>query len=271
MIEKSVDLVGEEGEPLKRQGSLRKVLPPNPSSEGPLSLSAKMIDRPAVATRNVNRAYSSYLQEYSIISEYGMVREQTIPGVYVIPSAQSSLLWFGVVFVRKGVYQGGVFRFTLLIPENFPDTKSPPRITFQSAMFHPQVDLKSGEMNVKRDFPEWRKGLHLWQVLEFMRTAFCILDTKEPVNEECAEIYKNNPELFTDKVKLCVKSSQDHLYDPPPVDDPHYLRFDPYDREKHEPVRESILSPKGTDRNTHSLGLSWVQPGSLEPFSKTTS
>lgn len=83
-----------------------------------------------------------------------MVREQSIPGVYVIPSAQSSLckiysepfflplfaettsinnfllcfilVWFGVVFVRKGVYQGGVFRFTLFIPENFPDTKSPP-------------------------------------------------------------------------------------------------------------------------------------------------
>lgn len=141
-------------------------------------------------------------------------------------------------------------------------------------MFHPQVDSKSGEMNVKRDFPEWRKGLHLWQVLEFMRTAFYILDTKEPANEECTEMlvklfvtpilarfvtsfnveryfiiilifrYKNNPELFTEKVKLCVKNSQDHLYDPPPVDDPHYLRFDPYDREKHEPVRESIMNPK---------------------------
>ncbi|KAK3933334.1 AKT-interacting protein [Frankliniella fusca] len=269
MIDKSGDFNGEEAEPFKRQGSLRKVLPPNPSSEGPMSLSAKMIDRPAVSNRNVNRAYSSYLQEYSIIAEYGMVREQSIPGVYVIPSAKSSLLWFGVLFVRQGMYQGGVFRFTLSVPENFPDTKSPPRITFQSPIFHPQVDMKSGEMNVKREFPEWRKGFHhLWQVLEYMRTAFYMLDMKEPVNDECSEMYKSNPELFSEKLKLCVKNSQDHLYDPPPVDDPHYLRFDPYDKEKHEPVRESILHPKRDDGNPSSLGLSWVQPGSLEPFSK---
>lgn len=63
------------------------------------------------------------------------------------------------------------------------------RLTFQSAMFHPQVDLKSGEMNVKRDFPEWRKGInHLWQVLKLMRTAFYVLDMKDPANEEATEM-----------------------------------------------------------------------------------
>lgn len=66
--------------------------------------------------------------------------------------------------------------------------------------------------------------------------------------------FRNNPELFSEKVKLCVKNSQDHLYDPPPVDDPHYLRFDPYDREKHESVRESILNPKVLEfLNFHNL------------------
>ena len=267
MNEKSGEL--DDIEPLKRQGSLRKVLPPNPSSEGPLSFSARMIDRPALSSRNVNRAYSSYLQEYSIIAEYGMVRERCIPGVYVIPLSQSSLLWCGALFVRQGMYQGGVFRFTLSVPENFPDTKSPPRITFQSSMFHPQIDTKSGEINMNREFPEWNKNVHhLYQVLEFMRVAFYMLDLKEPINEEAAEMYRHSPDLFAERVKLCVKSSHDHLYDPPPVDDPHCLRFDPYHSEKHEPVREAILNPKGRDRSANSLGLSWVQPGSLEPFSK---
>lgn len=63
------------------------------------------------------------------------------------------------------------------------------RVTFQSAMFHPQVDMKTGEMNLKREFPEWRKGFHhLWQVLEFMRTAFYMLDIKDPANEESTEM-----------------------------------------------------------------------------------
>lgn len=56
-------------------------------------------------------------------------------------------------------------------------------------MFHPQIDMKSGEMNVRREFPEWRKGVHhMHQVLEFMRVAFYMLDIKEPVNEEAAEM-----------------------------------------------------------------------------------
>ena len=35
------------------------------------------------------------------------------------------LVWFGVQFIRQGIYQGGVFRFTISLPQNFPDGKCP--------------------------------------------------------------------------------------------------------------------------------------------------
>ena len=53
-------------EPFKRQGSFRKVLP---SADAQLSMSAKMIDRPAVSTRGNQKVYTQYQLEYNIISE----------------------------------------------------------------------------------------------------------------------------------------------------------------------------------------------------------
>jgi ubiquitin-protein ligase len=34
-------------------------------------------------------------------------------------------VWFGVLFVRQGLYQGGIFRFCVHIPEAFPDGGCP--------------------------------------------------------------------------------------------------------------------------------------------------
>ena len=35
------------------------------------------------------------------------------------------LVWYGVIFVRMGIYQDGVFRFKLNVPSNYPDGDCP--------------------------------------------------------------------------------------------------------------------------------------------------
>lgn len=35
------------------------------------------------------------------------------------------VVWFGVLFVRSGVYEDGIFRFNITLPENFPDGGHP--------------------------------------------------------------------------------------------------------------------------------------------------
>ena len=34
-------------------------------------------------------------------------------------------VWNGVLFIRQGLYQEGVFKFTLTVPENYPDGDCP--------------------------------------------------------------------------------------------------------------------------------------------------
>ncbi|XP_063229615.1 AKT-interacting protein-like [Bacillus rossius redtenbacheri] len=254
----------------RRQGSFRKVLSSLPSADSQLSMSAKMIDRPAVSARVVQKTYGQYQQEYSLLSEYNLLRKQELPGIYVISSAHSSLLWFGVLFVRQGLFQGAVFRFNIHISETFPDGNCP-HVVFQSKVFHPLVSPDTGEMDLKSGFPEWRKnGNHLWQVVQYVRRAFYKIETKSAINKEAVALYEEDKELFREKVRDCVKESQERVYDPPAIDDPHYISFDPYVEELHGPIREAMFRPKESDEPA-SLGLSWVQHGSLQPFSKLSS
>ena len=34
-------------------------------------------------------------------------------------------VWYGILFIRQGLYQEGVFRFKVTIPDNFPDGDCP--------------------------------------------------------------------------------------------------------------------------------------------------
>lgn len=261
---------GTKGDPnkddnLRRQGSFRKLLPVNANGDSQLSMSVKMIDRPTVS--QTNKEYAIYLQEYNILSEYNMLCSHDLKGIYVIPSAQNSLIWFGVQFARQGMYQGGIFRFTITLPQNFPDGGCP-KVVFQTPVFHPLIDPESGELCTSWEFPEWRKSTRIWQLIQFVTKIFTKVDIKmNPVNQEASDLFVNNFEAFRDRVKKCVRESLNRVYNPPMVDDPHYITFSPYVDELHDSIKREIYDPKEEEENK-TLGLSWVQPGSLQPFSK---
>ena len=117
-------------------------------------------------------SYGSYFLEYSLMAEYNLLLKQKLPGIYCIPSANSSLLWFGVLFIRQGPYQEGVFRlvtivtsdmqhvflvflnlpllrFQVMIPDNYPDGDVP-KVVFESHVFHPCIDPNTHQLNVKQ-------------------------------------------------------------------------------------------------------------------------
>ena len=256
---------GNKDDNLKRQGSFRKLLPLNTNGDSQLSMSVKMIDRPIML--QTNKEYAVYLQEYNVLSEYNMLCSQDLKGIYVIPSAQNSLSWFGVQFVRQGIYQGGIFRFTITLPQNFPDGECP-KVTFQTPVFHPLIDPESGDLCTSWGFSEWRKSNRIWQLIQFITKILSKVDVKmNPINREASMLLENNFEAFRERVTKCVRESLDNVYNPPTIDDPHYIAFDPYISELHDSIKQEIYEPKEEDENK-ALGLSWVQPGSLQPFSK---
>ncbi|CAH2268811.1 protein crossbronx homolog [Pararge aegeria] len=210
--------------------------------------------------------YSIFHQEYIIMAEYRMLQTENLPGIYVIPSHDNSFLWYGVIFIRSGLYAGGVFRFTLTLPEKFPDD-TVPSVKFTSQIFHPGIDASTGILNLCEVFPQWdRKQNHIWQILKYLNWIFANLNMKVPVNNEASALFKTNKKLFIDKVKECIASSIEHVYDAPTTEDKHYITFQPYDPNIHDNAKNVMLKEPGGNESSH--GISWVQSGSYQSFSK---
>ncbi|KAK3528193.1 hypothetical protein QTP86_023982 [Hemibagrus guttatus] len=201
----------------------KKQLPTIPKNAVPVTKASS----PASATQATNGTHASYgpfYLEYSLLAEFTLVIKQKLPGIYVQPSYRSALMWFGVIFIRHGLYQDGVFKFTVYIPDNYPDGECP-KVVFDIPVFHPLVDPVSGELDVRRAFTKWRRNHnHIWQVLMYARTVFYKINTMEPLNPEAAVLYDKDVQLFKSKVVDSVKLCNSHLFDQPRIDDPYAIR-----------------------------------------------
>nr|XP_046204985.1 AKT-interacting protein isoform X5 [Oncorhynchus gorbuscha]XP_046204986.1 AKT-interacting protein isoform X5 [Oncorhynchus gorbuscha] len=268
----------------------KKQLPSIPKNAVPITKPAS----PAATAQLANGTHASYgpfYLEYSLLAEFTLVIKQKLPGIYVQPSYKSALMWFGVIFIRHGLYQDGVFKFTVYIPDNYPDGECP-RVVFDIPVFHPLVDPVSGELDVRRAFTKWssvphglflqldsdtamRNHNHIWQVLMYARTVFYKINTMEPLNPEAAVLffrYDKDVQLFKSKVVDSVKLCNSHLFDQPKMDDPYAISFSSWNPAIHNEAKERMFThkrrPEDHQKGLQVSGLSWVKPGSTQPFSK---
>lgn len=273
MLSDKVDENGEILQPLQRQDSIRKVLPSVPGVDNRLNMSAKMINRRLSSSKGC-RNYAPFIIEYSLLAEYNLLTKQKIPGVYMLPAAKTPLQWFGVIFVRQGLYQGGIFQFTMHIPYNFPDGDVP-KIIFRPPVFHPLIKYGNGDLEVSRGFPKWRRSVnHLWQLMLYARQIFYKIDTSNPLNADAAKLFENDIEMFKHKVSKCNVKYKEHLYDVPESDDPHAIRFTEVSLQQYEEMKKSLLSFKSrsttssSNHNASCNGVTWVNPETLEVFDR---
>lgn len=222
-----------------------------------------------------DKLLEAVLQEYKILTEYERLQSEDLGGVYVTPSYENPFLWFGVVFVRGGMYKDGVFRFTISLPKRFPNDSSVPVITFQSEIFHPLVNPSDGVLDLSEAFPNWRSGEnHIWQMLKFVQFIFQNLDehTIHPTqvaNNDAYELLLENRNEFLMRTERCVEESQDKLYDVPTIPDRNYICFDRFNPDVHGPVLDSLKQNKPVEVTTPpSSGISWVRKGLYQPLSK---
>mmetsp|Transcript_16558 Transcript_16558/g.27363 ORF Transcript_16558/g.27363 Transcript_16558/m.27363 type:complete len:244 (-) Transcript_16558:426-1157(-) len=157
-------------------------------------------------TYSSNATYQSPRnREYLLILEFKHLKTHAPSGVYVMPSLDSMYVWYGVIFLRDGLYKGGTFKFVINIPEGYPDAR--PSVRFGTRIFHPQVSL-AGDMDLNKDFPSWSKNNSLVQILTVIKKLFYQIHADNPMNKEAAELYKNNKEEYINRVEQSVLNSQ---------------------------------------------------------------
>ncbi|XP_055380795.1 protein crossbronx homolog [Condylostylus longicornis] len=229
------------------------------------------------SNKQEDKVITSAKQEYKILAEYKMVESEKIGGVYVIPSYENSLLWFGVIFVRSGYYKNGIFRFNISLPDNFPDDKTAPTVIFQNEIIHPLIHPYTGALDISFAFPYWRIGEdHIWQLLKYISYIFmepeeCLKSTETFQNKNAFDLITIDIDEFKTKVAHCVQQSINNVYDPAPVDDPHYIIFERFNNELHGPVlnKMKLDGAKSIVPSAHATtSLSWVKEGEFKPLSK---
>ncbi len=85
---------------------------------------------------------SQHLRDFRIAVEFKSLMTQAPGGVYLMPHLDDIRQFYGVIFVRRGLYKNGIFRFKLTLPPSYNSLGSTPQITFTPPIFNPLVDKK---------------------------------------------------------------------------------------------------------------------------------
>ena len=75
---------------------------------------------------------SAHLRNLKIAIEFKYLMKHAPGGVFIMPEFDSIKTFHGVIFVRRGTYRDGIFRFILKLPEEYSSPGTHPQITFQS-------------------------------------------------------------------------------------------------------------------------------------------
>ena len=97
-------------------------------------------------------------------------------GIYILPKATNAREWTGCVFVRKGIYQGGIFRFVMAVPPDWPTTTLLPKITFDAPLFQPSASEDHTTKKFMTPSLEMQFTMLAGIVRDFTRAKFaCVL------------------------------------------------------------------------------------------------
>ncbi|OQR68146.1 AKT-interacting protein-like [Tropilaelaps mercedesae] len=253
------------------------------SSTKPSAAAAAPTAAPQLAPKlEILRTYNNVFLEYTLMNEYAIFRKKCIPGVYIMPSFESALEWFVVLFIRGGVFEGGAFRAQLSFSALHPEG-GVPRVTFDPPVFHPLVNALTGEMDISCKIDKWRRDEHhIYQVVEAVKSLFEEIPEKiKPSNREAYKLYINNKEEFKRVAEECVAQCLEHLQrESPSGTDPN--SFDFVTRDVHDlslSLDEASLFSLRLDSSECSndvskspqrlQGLSWMRDG--KPWAKEVS
>ncbi|XP_065644286.1 protein crossbronx [Hydra vulgaris] len=125
-------------------------------------------------------------------------------GIHVVPSYTSLQVWFGVIFVKEGPYDEGIFHFSIIFQDSYPETR--PLLQFKSKVFHPQIDKTNGKLNLKHIYKQ-RNYISIWELLRYTRSLFYHIDTNDCYNKEAGYLFLSAFDKFKARCRASVLDS----------------------------------------------------------------
>lgn len=169
---------------------------------------------PLVDMRNLQAEREQALRDYKVTIEFKHLKSHSPGGVYLVPSIAELRTFYGVIFVRRGPFTNGIFKFQLKLPMLYNDLNQHPQIFFLTKVFNPHVDPTTGELDIKTTYPRWDPSRHyLVTVLTFLKKIFYAKSFDDAkANPEARALSMRNPSGYRQKVDECVRDSQKDVY-----------------------------------------------------------
>jgi ubiquitin-protein ligase len=154
------------------------------------------------------------LRDYKVTIEYKHLKSHAPGGVYLIPALHDLRHFYGIIFVRRGPFTNGIFKFELTLSPEYNDNNQHPRIAFSSSVYNPHVHYETGELDIKSAYPRWDPSRHyLVTVLTFLKKIFYAKSFEDAkANAEARELATKYPAEFRQKVDACVLASQKQVF-----------------------------------------------------------
>ncbi|KAI8338248.1 ubiquitin-conjugating enzyme/RWD-like protein [Chlamydoabsidia padenii] len=165
-------------------------------------------------------------------------------GIYLMPCADTLNVWYGVLFLHQGLYSSGVFKFRLVIPEDYP--LACPSVTFMTDVFHPLIDSQ-GNLALQPGFPNWRPYqdylIHLIRYIKhvFHRSFLGSLTEHVCFNKEAYRLYRQDKIVFRKMAQQCAQLSitEFYLFDHFPQN--NLIRFTPMNELGYDQLKSCLL------------------------------
>ncbi len=103
---------------------------------------------------------------------------------------------------RTSLWHGASYHFTFSVPGGYPH--DPPRVHCNTKIYHPNIDLRGNVcLNILR--ADWKPVLCISAVILGLQFLFLEPNPNDPLNQEAAELMRNNPTRFAENVRKSLR------------------------------------------------------------------